>query len=224
MSELDAVIKIGGELILDEETCRSLLKELYKNILTGRRLLVISGGGVLSDHIRELYRKRVISDEAAHWMAVLSMDQSAHILAEKDLNIKLVRNPIEAEQAAESRHLPVMLVYNYLRLNDNLPHNWSVTSDSIAAYIAFKTKTRFLILVKNVDGLYPTPEIREDNLIPAIKASFLNPDKHKIVDSYLREILCLKPDYKCWLINAYHPERLTELLKTGVTFGTEIII
>jgi aspartokinase-like uncharacterized kinase len=128
------------------------------------------------------------------------------------------------KQTVESRCLPVLLAYRYLRLNDELPHNWSVTSDSIAAYIAFKTDARFLILVKNVNGLYPSPEIEEDKLIPVIKSSSLNPVKHRVVDEYLREILRLKPSFKCWLINGYHPERLTELLETGRTIGTEIII
>jgi len=224
MNRIDAVIKIGGELILNKHSRASIIRELLKNIQSGKSLLVICGGGVLSDHVRSLYSEKLISDEAAHWMAILAMDQMAHILADNRLNVKIICNPVHIKELIAAGVLPVMQVYTYLKENDELSHNWSVTADSIAAYIAFKIKPCLLILVKDVNGLYPSPEIEESQLIPVIKASALNPDKHKIVDSYLPKLLSLKPDYKCWLINGHHPERITELLETGKTTGTEILI
>ncbi|MEM2109813.1 MAG: hypothetical protein QW327_04930 [Candidatus Odinarchaeota archaeon] len=224
MNRIDAVIKIGGELVLNKQIHAPLLKELLKNVRSGKSLLVICGGGVMSDHVRSLYSEKIISDEAAHWMAILAMDQMAHILVDNRLDVKIIRNPSQVKESVEHGILPVLQVYSYLKENDELPHNWSVTADSIAAYIALKIKTRFLILVKDVNGLYPSPKIEEGQLIPVIKASSLNLDKHKIIDSYLPKILSLKPDYKCWLINGYHPERITEILATGKTTGTEILI
>ena len=46
-----------------------------------RRLLVVGGGGPFADTVRRIDLRFRLPDETAHWMAVLAMDQYAHLLA-----------------------------------------------------------------------------------------------------------------------------------------------
>ena len=41
------------------------------------------GGGPFADAVREFDRVERLSADAAHWMAILAMDQYAHVLAER---------------------------------------------------------------------------------------------------------------------------------------------
>ncbi|HET8837257.1 MAG TPA: hypothetical protein VFN08_21210, partial [Gemmatimonadales bacterium] len=44
-----------------------------------RRLLVVPGGGPFADSVRRFAGAAPLSDDAAHWMAILGMDQYAHV-------------------------------------------------------------------------------------------------------------------------------------------------
>ena len=48
-----------------------------------RRLLVVPGGGPFADSVRAVDRQHRLSDDAAHWMAILAMDQYAHLIASR---------------------------------------------------------------------------------------------------------------------------------------------
>ena len=45
-------------------------------------------------------------------------------------------------------NVPVLAPYRWLREADPLPHSWTVTSDSIAAWVAGQVGARRLVLVK----------------------------------------------------------------------------
>ncbi|MEA1908566.1 MAG: amino acid kinase, partial [Euryarchaeota archaeon] len=74
------VIKIGGSLI---GNARNLIHILNDYALTeDERILIVPGGGIFADTVRTASEAYDISDEAAHWMAILAMDQYAHYLTD----------------------------------------------------------------------------------------------------------------------------------------------
>ena len=133
-----------------------------------RRLVVVPGGGPFADAVRDADRRFGLSDDAAHWMAVLAMDQYAHVLAGRLPNAALVAGPDEARAALAAGACPVLAPYAWLRAADPLPHAWAVTSDSIAAWVAGALGARRLVLVKPPGVSAATPRVVDDYFARAI--------------------------------------------------------
>ena len=111
-------------------------------------LLVVPGGGPFADAVREVDELLSLPDEATHWMAVLAMDQYAHLIASRLPTGKLVFRQNEIEATFEERCIPVLAPYRWMREVDPLPHSWDITSDSISAWVAAQVGASRLVLVK----------------------------------------------------------------------------
>src|SRR5439155_1691987 len=98
--------------------------------------------------VREMFKRVKIGDDAAHWMAVLGMDQFAHALAARLPEAALVDGDGGIAAALQATRLPVLAPYRWLRAADPLPHSWEVTSDSIAAWLAGQLRARRIVLLK----------------------------------------------------------------------------
>jgi len=147
VSLVDVVVKVGGALLAHPIQLDAVLAALAE-AATARRLLIVPGGGPFADAVRDVDRRFALTDDAAHWMAVLAMDQYAHLLASR-LNVAaLACNPTDIAAALERRRLPVLAPSRWLREADPLPHSWDVTSDSIAAWVAGAVGAARLVLVK----------------------------------------------------------------------------
>jgi aspartokinase-like uncharacterized kinase len=144
---VEAVVKIGGSLLRDPER----LQQVFDAVVDASRdcaILVVPGGGPFADAVRATDRRIGLTDDAAHWMAILAMDQYAHLLHSRLRGSTLVSTPAAALAAIGAAGLPVLAPYRWLRDADPLPHAWDVTSDSIAAWIAGALDARRLILLK----------------------------------------------------------------------------
>lgn len=128
------VIKIGGSLI---DCAGAVVEEIRAS---GRRALIVPGGGGFADGVRALDPPAT----AAHWMAVCAMEACGWYLSSFGL-------PSTAEIAVPTGPT-VLLPYTALRAVDPLPHSWEVTSDTIAAWVADWLGVP-LVLVKSVDAL-----------------------------------------------------------------------
>lgn len=148
---VEAVVKVGGGLL-----GRGAALERVAGALAaaGRRhrLVVVPGGGPFADAVRELNRRIKLSDDAAHWMAILGMDQYAHALAARIAGATLVEEAGQIAAGLDAGRIPVLAPYRWLREADPLPHSWDVTSDSIAAWIAGALAAPRLVLVKPARG------------------------------------------------------------------------
>jgi aspartokinase-like uncharacterized kinase len=144
---VEAVVKIGGSLLRDPER----LLQVLDAVADARKecaLLVVPGGGPFADAVRATDRRIGLTDDAAHWMAILAMDQYAHLLHSRLRGSTLVSTPAAALAALGAGALPVLAPYRWLREADPLPHSWNVTSDSIAAWVAGALGAPRLVLVK----------------------------------------------------------------------------
>jgi hypothetical protein len=115
-------------------------------------VLVVPGGGPFAETVRAIDALLEPGDDAAHWMAILGMDQYAHLLAARTPSADVVETAAEARATHETGRLPILAPYRWLRERDPLPHSWAVSSDSIAAWIALDVGAPELILVKPVAG------------------------------------------------------------------------
>jgi aspartokinase-like uncharacterized kinase len=144
-------VKVGGGLLKMPgavEAAATALTELARR----RPVVVVPGGGPLADAVRELDRTAGLSDDAAHWMAILAMDQYGHLLAERIEGAVLVEEPGGIAPALAAGRIAVLAPYRWMRSADVLPHSWDATSDSVAAFVAGALGARHLVLVKPADG------------------------------------------------------------------------
>jgi 5-(aminomethyl)-3-furanmethanol phosphate kinase len=157
-----AVIKIGGGLLGVPGALEAVCATVGA---MGRRepIVVVPGGGPFADVVRELDRGDGLSADAAHWMAILAMDQYAHLLAERIDGAALVEESGTIAGVLAAGRVVVLAPSRWLRAADPLPHSWDATSDSVAAFVAGALDASRLVLVKpaevgedGVDGCFPT--------------------------------------------------------------------
>jgi aspartokinase-like uncharacterized kinase len=146
-----SVIKIGGGIAAYpggiDKVCAAVAK-----VSRDHRIVVVPGGGPFADAVREFDRRVGLSPDAAHWMAILAMDQYAHLLASRMPGALLVDEPGVISQSARMGRAAVLAPFRWMRSADVLPHSWEVTSDSIAAFIAGALDAARLVLIKPMDG------------------------------------------------------------------------
>jgi len=149
-----AIFKFGGKILdnsKDLTTTVAQLTQLYEDQII-KKIIIIPGGGTTANFVRELYNEFQINDEFAHWMAIFSMDFNGILLNKKFPHLSLFDSLDQIKK--EESFFSILLPYNYLKLNDELPYSWNVTSDSITLYIAYKLGLTECFLIKNVDGIF----------------------------------------------------------------------
>ena len=216
MTAFDAVLKVGGSL--GRGAGLAGLGRMLGELAGRHRLLVVPGGGVFADLVREQYRIYRLGETAAHRMALLAMDQFGYLLAEvvpggittPDLGV--------ARQVAARGGLPILLPASLLIEVDPLPNSWQVTSDSLAAWIAGRVGAPRFVLLKDVDGLFQNSVT--DRIYDVLSVAALATHRGG-VDETLAAVLA-GLDLETWVINGRQPERLAQLLATGATVGTRI--
>lgn len=213
------VIKIGGSLIKEApELVDRLVKEfgsgspkIPDEVYASERLpfsiLIVPGGGVFADAIRETDERFSLSADAAHWMAILSMEQYACYLEDKT-----------GARAVDSiagipRGVSILFPYRLLRNEDPLPHTWDVTSDTIAAWVAKQTGA-VLIKATDVDGIF-----RNEELVREISAARCSENKESCIDPALPKFL-LKNRMECLIINGKFPDRVIQAVYGEPVLGT----
>jgi len=144
---VEIVVKVGGALLAQSDDFDAVLDTIGA-AARDRRLLVVPGGGPFADAVRDVDRRLQLADETAHWMAVLAMDQYAHLLADRLARGVLVADRAAIADALDAGHVPVLAPFAWLRRVDPLPHSWDVTSDSIAAWVAGELGAQRLVLIK----------------------------------------------------------------------------
>ena len=148
---IHTVVKVGGGL-LSKAGALDLVTEALTAFSPRRRLVIVPGGGPFADAVRTMFRRIKIGEDAAHWMAVLGMDQYAHVLAARLPGAVLVEQQAEIAAARQAGRLPVLAPYRWVRAADPLPRTWEITSDSIAAWLAGMLGARRIVLIKPAGG------------------------------------------------------------------------
>jgi 5-(aminomethyl)-3-furanmethanol phosphate kinase len=187
------VIKIGGSLF-------DMAGDIIQDIISSESpVIVVPGGGPFID----LAAGCGIGDEESHWMAIAGMEQYGWYLSSFGIpvvdHLELLQNQ------------SVLLPYQIMREEDPLPHTWDVSSDTIAAWIAWYLRQK-LILLKSVDGIYI-----EGGMVPGVTT----PVHSCEVDPCLIPFV-LGHDVPTYVMNGRKRERLISFLKGEGVPGTMI--
>ncbi len=146
------VWKVGGSLLTWSAWPRRFLQAL--RLRGPHRPLLLLGGGEAADIVRRWDRLYSLGDEPAHWLALASLGLNER-LAERLLP-DAVRVPDRpgAERAWQEGRLAILAAADFVASVEPtapipLPHNWDVTSDSVAAWVAAVWPAGELVLVKS---------------------------------------------------------------------------
>jgi 5-(aminomethyl)-3-furanmethanol phosphate kinase len=140
------VVKVGGSLLGSPELERWL--DIFVKFSDGN-IIIVPGGGVFADAVRNAQKLSKISDACAHRLAVLAMDQFGLLLANMNPQLATARTPMEIDERTWQHRAIVWLPSSMVLADDTIPQSWDVTSDSLAAWLAQKLDAKHLILLKS---------------------------------------------------------------------------
>jgi 5-(aminomethyl)-3-furanmethanol phosphate kinase len=152
------VLKVGGSLFDFEAFPQAWNRWLA--VQPPATNVLIAGGGKLADAIREADQAWGLGDELAHWLCIDLLAASARLLAAILKDVRLEHEWERLLQRVKEREVGPSIVFcpvGFLRQSETrfppqpLPHDWSVTSDSIAARITGILDADELVLLKSAD-------------------------------------------------------------------------
>jgi aspartokinase-like uncharacterized kinase len=182
------VVKIGGSLLGSPELARWL--EIFAKFSDGQ-VVIVPGGSLFADAVREAQNLSNASDAVAHKLAVIAMDQFGLLLAGLNPALATASSELEiAERGWQHRGI-VWLPSKMVLADDTIPKNWQVTSDSLSAWLANKLGAQQLILIKakSLDKYSKTSPVPVEELI-----------EHDLVDSQFIDFTAGQ-NYQTWLLD-----------------------
>jgi 5-(aminomethyl)-3-furanmethanol phosphate kinase len=151
------VIKLGGSLLTWPDLPSAIHNWLASQPPAFNVLL--TGGGPFADAIRQADRNFALGDELSHWLAIDVLSITAKILAAATPELPLItdyialKNYITTQRNSGILFDPCDFLFHHEAHLPGpiLPHNWTVTSDSIAARLAQLLPANELVLLKSAD-------------------------------------------------------------------------
>ncbi len=210
------IIKLGGSLIERGREIIRFLRDYVEEKDKALTIILIPGGGPFVEVVRNLSANISISEETAHWMAVLAMHQYGFFLANGEIRIPVV----ESMNKIDGEPIRILLPYEMLKADDCLPHTWDVTSDTIAAFVANKIGEKTFIKLTDVDGIID----EKGHLIREIYAEEMVEleERKGCVDTELPRFL-MQNKMNCIIVNGNFPDRIIAAIEGKETRCTKIL-
>jgi aspartokinase-like uncharacterized kinase len=146
------VYKLGGSL-LDFADLPARLTELVAS-RPAHLPIFVCGGGASADIVRAWDKLHDLGEKRAHWLAIAALGFNDALLRQLFPSMQSVATREEAVAVHAQGRWPLVDSHAFLSRDDAgdaLPHNWNVTSDSIAARVARCWQADELVLVKSTD-------------------------------------------------------------------------
>ena len=141
------VLKIGGSLL------ESGRLPVILSIIAGAAVpvAIVPGGGPFADAVRDQHVKLGFGMGTAHRMAMLAMQQMAEIIAEHDPCFQIAETLDAIDDFVEAGDIPIWAPWRLISQDDEVPADWTVTSDALSARLAEMLDGAPLVLLKSVD-------------------------------------------------------------------------
>lgn len=147
------VVKVGGSLYDHPRLGPGL--RAYLDQLDATKILVVAGGGIVADAVRQLDEWQELGEERSHNLALVAAHIGMHFLrACLGFTTEGWTSSIEWWRMFGDQRVNCLGAANFLIQYEEtfraLPHSWDLTTDSIAALAAGVARAR-LVLLKSVD-------------------------------------------------------------------------
>ena len=141
------IIKVGGSLA---ETGR--LNEVLALISEARRpVIVVPGGGQFAEKVRDLQNALRFDDASAHRLAMLGMHQMAEVYFKLEPRLAPADSMEGITRILAIGQIPVWLPLQMCQDDPEIPTDWSITSDGLAARLAERMGGLPLVLLKSIE-------------------------------------------------------------------------
>jgi aspartokinase-like uncharacterized kinase len=143
------VVKLGGSFAFSAHL-RKWIEALATCV---GRVVIVPGGGPFADAVRLAQTRMGFDEGTAHQMAVLAMEQYGRALA----SFSSILSPVDSADAIRREliadRVPVWMPSAMVLSAEDIGQSWSVTSDSLAAWLAGRIGADKLLLVKHAKQL-----------------------------------------------------------------------
>ncbi len=140
------VIKLGGSLASSEH-----LPDWLDAIVARAQetpVVVVPGGGIFADHVRQQQQQTGFDDLTAHRLALLAMCQMGYYMRELCPALLPISQSDELSSHLAGGKPLLWLPLELLDDEDAMPASWDYTADSIALWLCGRLADSELILVK----------------------------------------------------------------------------
>ncbi len=206
------LIKIGGSLLYNSKTLLKKLKDFAINY--NKKIVIVPGGGIFADVVREVDKNLRLSPSLSHKLAIKSMDFVGEIYSELG-NIKSYSTLFDLKREIPNEKIGIILPSKILLSIDLAEHSWNITSDSLSLYIGKLLNVKDIIIATNVDGIY-----KNNNLLKEVNASEI--DEWTSVDIAFPKLL-KKFKMNAYIVNGKYPERVIDIINNKNTICTKVI-
>jgi aspartokinase-like uncharacterized kinase len=147
------IIKLGGSLLIQPDWPQAFTAWIDKQ--PHMRNIVIVGGGLSADAVRAFDHAHQLDPAVSHKLAIealgVSLQMAAAVLpqARTISSLEALNNNSASETIELLDVRPFLCGQESHTSGERLPHDWSVTSDSIAARIATVLYATELVLLKS---------------------------------------------------------------------------
>mgnify|MGYP003401695513 CR=1 FL=1 len=199
------VIKLGGSLFENPllHDWLSAISEHGKG-----RAVVVGGGGQFADAVRMAQKQTGFDDVTAHRMALMAMDQSAVMLAGLNPHFVPAKNTNQIDALLNAKQIPIWLPSEMALAGKDIPASWDITSDSLAAWLAFEINATGLVLVKSCD-------------VPPSEAALEKLVQQGVVDP-LFPMYAGRGSFRTVLLSGDEHARLDKILATTENFTQQV--
>lgn len=164
LKQRPVVVKLGGSVVRSPEL-PAWLDAVASSPLP---IVIVPGGGALADEVRAAQARLGFGDGAAHRMALLAMDQLAWAVAGLRAGFE-VGDTEEALCASLDRgRVAVWAPYSLVAGRSDIPQSWTVTSDSLALWLARRLGAECCYVIKSIErqrATFSAAELARDGVV-----------------------------------------------------------
>ena len=169
------ILKIGGSLYDSPHLNNWLLKTVNE---VRNNIIIVPGGGPFADQVRKASKQWKLPKECAHDMAVLGMQQYAHMMVGINNKLDLIDTSMsENRQSFGVNKVAVWAPYNEVNKANDIEKDWQTTSDSLALWLAIKVSAKHLCLVKSAS-------VEDKPLQSLINSEVVDNNFEKLLDQF----------------------------------------
>lgn len=156
------VVKIGGSLL------HSPHLKYWLNVIAEHangQVIIVPGGGVFADAVREAQLVAELSDGVAHHLALQAMAQFGRLLAGLHPAYVTAKSELEIAERAWQHRPIIWLPTRMVLADESIPKNWQVTSDSLSVWLSHKINAAGLVIVKSAPEILNLQTLSTNNKI-----------------------------------------------------------
>lgn len=175
------VVKLGGSLAYSDTLPHWL--RLLNNEETPCCTIIVPGGGLFADQVRQSQIHWGFNDLIAHRMALLAMCQFGLMLRGICPDIELATSKQQLNSAIRRKVTTIWLPDIVWLNNEAIAASWAITSDSLSAWLAQSFAAEQLLLVKSIRFSQTQMTVKQiilNKTVDSAFAQFVSPGEFSI--------------------------------------------